>query len=276
VIKLTQETDWLVRYYTAEEANPRRWRLAMKTDDDAMEEAVFSVQGILWQKDLPPFSDRDKYVFLSIHLSFYDTKCSLRKNRLRYLKQSVSITGFDTASFQAAIGSLSSIYAIFTRCVPPTKLQPLTMDEYDGRPSIFASNRLFTPRAEAPTASSAELGSDVDPQGKLIELSQGLFFHSDDNKVHYWERVSSRDGGNRYVLIFFTMKQKLTGDIRFVSIPPTKIQNGDIVEAKLSFLVVPLRGGNFKMVTVLREITIMDGSHAHVSFLFVTPVMPCS
>jgi hypothetical protein len=44
-----------------------------------------------------------------------------------------------------------------------------------------------------------------------------------------------------------------------------RIQVGDVVEAKLSFLTVPLRGDNFKMIVVLRDVTILDGNYAHVS-----------
>jgi hypothetical protein len=47
-------------------------------------------------------------------------------------------------------------------------------------------------------------------------------------------------------------------------IAPSRIQVGDIVEAKLSFVVVSLREKNFKMMCVLRELTILDGSYTHV------------
>jgi hypothetical protein len=121
----------------------------------------------------------------------------LRKNRLRYLKQSVFLTGFDTSTFRAAITNLSSIYAIFSRCVPTTKLQPWSTDEYEGNQTISASNRLFTPRTEGTSETAAELGSDVDPDGRLLQLAGTEFFHSDDNKVHYWEKVEQRQGGHR-------------------------------------------------------------------------------
>jgi hypothetical protein len=39
-----------------EEAHPQRWCLACNTEEEAIEEAVLSVQGVVWQNDLPPFS----------------------------------------------------------------------------------------------------------------------------------------------------------------------------------------------------------------------------
>jgi hypothetical protein len=48
---------------------------------------------------------------------------------------------------------------------------------------------------EAPAEEAVQLGQDVDPEGKLLDLAQGNFFHSEDNKVHYWERISQRQGG---------------------------------------------------------------------------------
>jgi hypothetical protein len=50
----------LLKYYTAEHTTPRRWRLAVKTEDDAVEEVVANVQGIISQKDLPPFLEKAK------------------------------------------------------------------------------------------------------------------------------------------------------------------------------------------------------------------------
>jgi hypothetical protein len=46
---------------------------------------------------------------------------------------------------------------------------------------------------------------------------------------------------------------------------PTRIQVGDIVEAKLSFLAVPLKDGSFKMMVVLQDLTLLDGNYTHVS-----------
>jgi hypothetical protein len=107
------------------------------------------------------------------------------------------MTGFETASFQASADNLASIYAIFSRCVPPTKLQPWIVDKYEGHCSVHASNRLFSVRADAPTDLAVELGRDIDPDGRLIGLAQGQYFHGDDNKVRYWERITNSLGDHK-------------------------------------------------------------------------------
>ncbi|KAF8225190.1 hypothetical protein L208DRAFT_1307292, partial [Tricholoma matsutake] len=169
---------------------------------------------------------------------------------VRYLKQSVSMTGFQTPSFMAAADNLSSIYAVFTQCVPPTKLQARVLDNYEDFHSISMSNRLFTARMEAPTDPALDLGREVDPDGKLAELGQGQYFHGKDNKVRYWERMANH----------------VRGGYKYIPTSPMRIQVGDVVKAKLSFLAVPLRGGSFKMMVVLRDLTLLDGNYTHKQF----------
>ncbi|KAF8237673.1 hypothetical protein L208DRAFT_1246044, partial [Tricholoma matsutake] len=211
------------------------------------EEAVLSIQGIVWQKDLPPFyKERYFEVILRAHTL---TEDSLHKNQIRYLKQSISLTGFDTLAFHTAVDNLSSIYALFSHCVLPTKLQAWVLDDYTlGFCSISASNRLFTPRSESPTDPIQDLGRDVDPQGKLLKCTQlgGQYFHSKDNKVNYWEWTTNQ-----------------LGTYKYIPTSPTKIQVRDIIEVKLFFLAVPLRGSQFKMTVVLHDLTILDGKFAH-------------
>jgi len=38
----------------------------------------------------------------------------------------------------------------------------------------------------------------------------------------------------------------------------TKFKTGDLVEAQVSFVGVPLKGGGTKMMTVLRALTLLD------------------
>lgn len=52
---------------------------------------------------------------------------------------------------------------------------------------------------------------------------------------------------------------------RFISINPIQIRMGDIIEAQVSFVVVPLKGRKYKMLIVLRAIAIIDSSLVKVS-----------
>jgi hypothetical protein len=103
--------------------------------------------------------------------------------------------GFQTPSFLAAADNLSSIYAVFAQCLLPTKLQAWVLDNYEDFHSVSVSNRLFMARMEATADPALELGHDVDPEGRLAELAQSQYFHSEDNKIRYWERTINCLGG---------------------------------------------------------------------------------
>ena len=45
-----------------EVGKPMTWRLLKRNDGSVMEEAVFSVQGIILSKDLPPIYDKPRCV----------------------------------------------------------------------------------------------------------------------------------------------------------------------------------------------------------------------
>lgn len=51
---------------------------------------------------------------------------------------------------------------------------------------------------------------------------------------------------------------------RMVQALPSYFRVGDIVEAQVSFKVVPLKAGKRKMLVVLRAIALMDGAYSKV------------
>lgn len=187
----------MTHYDTVNKINPQWWHLAFKGEDDTLEEIVLSIQGIVWQKDLLP-SSKERYLeaILRAHTL---TEDSWHKNYIKYLKQSISIMGFNTPAFCAAGNYISSIYVLFSYCVPSTTLQAWVSDEYEGFCSISTSNRLFTPRSESLTDPVQDLGHDVDSQGKLLECTQGQYFYSEDNKVNYWKQIADHLGAYKCV-----------------------------------------------------------------------------
>jgi len=52
---------------------------------------------------------------------------------------------------------------------------------------------------------------------------------------------------------------------RYDSINPIKFRPGDIIEAQVSFVCVSLRNARYKMLVVLRALTILDTSPIRVS-----------
>lgn len=52
---------------------------------------------------------------------------------------------------------------------------------------------------------------------------------------------------------------------RYQVISPSKFQIGNIVEAQMSFQVVPVRGGQHMMLVVLRSLALLDSKQTRVS-----------
>jgi hypothetical protein len=48
---------------------------------------------------------------------------------------------------------------------------------------------------------------------------------------------------------------------------PTRFKVGDVVEAQISFVGVPLKGGKAKLMIVLRALTLLDCQQSMVSSL---------
>jgi hypothetical protein len=53
--------------------------------------------------------------------------------------------------------------------------------------------------------------------------------------------------------------------VRYRRMDLTKFKTGDLVEAQVSFVGVPLKGGGTKMMTVLRALTLLDCQQSMVS-----------
>lgn len=52
---------------------------------------------------------------------------------------------------------------------------------------------------------------------------------------------------------------------RYRAKDPSTFTNGDIVEAKLTFVIKPLDDGSHHLVTTLRGLTLLDDSYSKVS-----------
>ncbi|RDB19552.1 hypothetical protein Hypma_013354 [Hypsizygus marmoreus] len=94
---------------------------------------------------------------------------------------------------------------------------------FDDHPAINMENRYLTDRHDKGTQESIPFKSNVDPDGILA-------------------RAMGRE---------MTIK-------RYKNIDPIKLKIGDIVEAQVSFVAVLLKGKRFKMLVVLRAVTLLD------------------
>lgn len=115
---------------------------------------------------------------------------------MKHLHQSLTHTGLNTSTFQSVSESIVAIHDFFGRFIGKESLQELTaVGRFEDYLSIDMSNRYFTPRREG-TLGVAEIpfSADVDPHGFLAKAGGTALFHSDDNEVHYYERVFKENG----------------------------------------------------------------------------------
>jgi len=110
---------------------------------------------------------------------------------VRHLRQSLTLTGFNTSTFQSVSENIGAVHDLFGRFIGKDSLQALTcIGGFGEYVSIDMSNRYFTPRREETLgATEIPFSTDVDPHGFLGKAAGSGLFHSDENVVHYYERV---------------------------------------------------------------------------------------
>ncbi|KAF8811793.1 hypothetical protein BYT27DRAFT_7017840, partial [Phlegmacium glaucopus] len=192
----------------------------------ATEEAVFTIQGVLSGKNLPPVTEKIRST-----------------SQACYLRQGVTLIGSGTPTFEEAINAAQEIYGIFDRNVQDTSLKSWSLSSSpitQGR-ALDASNRYLTSKRDAPAMVSIPIPATIDPRGILKKLTKEGFLYSEENKVQYYQVHKSDEGTNR-----------------FEPVGPEIFRIGDIVEIQVSFIAVPLKDNKHKMIVVLRSIALLD------------------
>ncbi|KAF8811310.1 hypothetical protein BYT27DRAFT_7034303, partial [Phlegmacium glaucopus] len=211
------------RFTIQEMENPSSWRLLKRNDSSEMEEAVFTVQGIIISKDLPPIYEKPR----------------IPVNRFKYLRQNVSLTGAGSATFSSALDAAQVIYRHFDRQFPEGLLEAWSADST--LDSLDISNRYLTPLRDISGLEDVPFHKGVDPRGVLRDMAKNDHIHTEDNYVGYFSTHRDSDGHRR-----------------FKSCEPQIFRVGDIVQAQLSFVVIPVKAGRRKMLTVLRSLALLD------------------
>ncbi|KIM38065.1 hypothetical protein M413DRAFT_76431 [Hebeloma cylindrosporum] len=208
------------------------WILA--TNGDAQEEFVTSFQGIISKMNLPPFTE----------------KISPNSVHVKHLRQSLTVTGLNTATFQTVSENIGAVHHFFKRFIGKDALQDITaIGQFEEYMSIDMGNRYFTPRRDAPLATETPFSADVDPHGYLMNAAGTTLIHMEENEVYYYERILEENGT----------------DYRFVTTKPIMFCNGDIVEVQVSFALLPLREKKFKLSLILRSISLLDATYSQAT-----------
>ncbi|KAF8240169.1 hypothetical protein L208DRAFT_1234889, partial [Tricholoma matsutake] len=199
--------------------------------EEALREAIFTVQGVLTDFQLPPMEK-----IPNMHSSKY-----------HFLRQSVTVSELDTPFFNNAVSAVNKIYGMFNHAFTQGALGPWNLTETDG-PSIEASNQYFTPSRPGLHLESVPFQENVDPSGvlaKMLALSGARCVHTNDNEVEYCRGFRELDGKYRFEVCRLQSFRK-----------------GDIVELQLSFVVIalkedPQKGKRCKLLVVLRSMALV-------------------
>ncbi|KAJ3877607.1 hypothetical protein F5051DRAFT_490807 [Lentinula edodes] len=135
------------------------------------------------------------------------------------------------------------MYALFSRHVPGLKI--MATKGTAERPMLEMSNRIFTPKVEAPNMNPATVNPEMDENGFIerINATNGMFVYGEENIVVYGEeRIDA------------------TGRKKTVRIPPQRLHVGDIVDVAFSMVAFG-KGSELKARLLLRNITLLDATH---------------
>ncbi|KAF8874592.1 hypothetical protein BD779DRAFT_1408722, partial [Infundibulicybe gibba] len=204
--------------------HPKTWRLVNTTSE--IEEMVFTIQGILCAKDLPPLSQRP----------------TVQASRYRFLKQGITITGLGSPTFERALNGARQLFGLFDCHFAEGKLEPWGMGTHEDYTALEFGNRYFTLKKDAPGMVEVPFGPGVDSHGILKDMAKkGGYIHGEENVVVYFQQHTDKDGTR----IFRTAG-------------PHIFWVGDLVEIQASFVVVPLRGDYCRMLGILRSMALID------------------
>ncbi|KAH9953324.1 hypothetical protein BGW80DRAFT_1468665 [Lactifluus volemus] len=230
----TIETFFWERNKIQQFTNPASWRIVTQgeTDED-LEEAVFTIRGMIHVKELPPLK----------------TKPRISAHKYKFLRQGITLVGLGTPTFTKALEAIDHIHSQFDRHLQEGTLETQTATiRGDGVSDEFSIwNRYLTPSREAKGMQAIPFLPGVDPTGILRDMAQEncnyTYVHTEDNQVHYFAALRDAQGNSKY-------------ERR----EPHTFRIGDIVEAQVSFVVIPVKGGRRKMLSVLRSLALIKGN----------------
>lgn len=210
-----------------------------------------------------------RYHSFNRELTYYSRRLS--QYRYKYLRQAVTLGGLGTPTFTNACVIAQDFHARFDQHFREGALQQWspTTDSEEGSYALDLSNCYFTPISEAQGLDAVEFEPGVDPKGILQSMTgrggTQMYVHTDDNVVRYY-KTRIENGIKRWRIC--TKKGKDSPIMaRYVMCEPQSFRLGDIVQAQLSFVVVPMKGDRYQMLSTLRSLALIDGQFGQVESL---------
>ena len=164
--------------------------------------------------------------------------------------------------FSSALDAAHMIYKHFDRQFPEGLLDAWSTDST--LDSLDISNCYLTPLKNVSGLESVPFHKGVDPRNILRDMAKNDHIHTEDNYVAYFQMHRDSDGHRKYVQSmhnnFFRWNSLLfwPGICRFKTCEPQTFRVGDIVQVQLSFVVIPVKAGRRKMLTVLRSLALVN------------------
>ncbi|KAK0432193.1 hypothetical protein EV421DRAFT_2001447 [Armillaria borealis] len=169
--RLASEPAWLGKASMMSVDNDRTWRMVETDNENQLEEMVFTLQGIIAKKDLPPVND-------------IPLEC--RRDNYGFLQQNVRLTGLGCQAFKDIADTVLEVQLVFERQFPKGMFQEWTPDNTDDNMSIDISNcYLKSCRTHPQEEASFEKG--VDSKSILAAAcTKRNLIHTEDNKVRFF------------------------------------------------------------------------------------------
>ena len=108
-------------------------------------------------------------------------------NKVKYLRQSATLTAFGNPVFEKPIENIAEI-AIFKRAIGDNLSESAMYSMYEGFPAIDIVNWYFTPKGASDSEEIHPLTAEVDPNGYLAKVAGSKYVHTEENKVYYFEK----------------------------------------------------------------------------------------
>ncbi|TFK60226.1 hypothetical protein BDN72DRAFT_905154 [Pluteus cervinus] len=207
--KLAMMDNWQHELQLSYNDNPMSWRLmksSVEGDNTSTDEIVFTIQGFIIEKSLPPVRTAPRLL---------DTQPYL-------LEQRISISGLNTPTFERSVSALLDLFPVLVRQFPDGQFDSFQFGNCpvtDGRVVSF-SNRYFTRKKDAPGLTPAPFPTQVDPLGILKGKLSSALIHTQENDVEYYIQLTDSDGTKK-----------------FRSTSPQTFRIGDLVKVQFSLVV---------------------------------------
>ncbi|PPR07989.1 hypothetical protein CVT24_002701 [Panaeolus cyanescens] len=208
------------------ENNLRSPRLVVEKENGGFKEVCVRLPGILCRKVLPPIR-RDI--------------SNSQPHAVRALKQSVKLTALGLEDYEDIQHVMDVVHQLFEQELGPGTVQPVLSKPYEGHLAFDIGTRYFTDRDDAPCQEHVPFSRDEDPLFILELMRKGRFIRSEDNIVQYCAKVAMEGSRPSYS-----------------PFKPENFEEGDIVEAHISFACWPISKDSYQLTLIMRALASVD------------------